>query len=92
MVFHNSGDEKVYISSADWMTRNLDHRVEVATPIYDNALKQIIIDILELQFKDRAKARLIDSSQRNHYVRRGNKMKLRSQIAIYDYLKKRENS
>ena len=92
MVFHNSGDEKVYISSADWMTRNLDHRVEVATPIYDNALKQIIIDILELQFKDRAKARLIDSSQRNHYVRRGNKMKLRSQIAIYEYLKKRENS
>ena len=79
-------------SSADWMTRNLDHRVEVATPIFDPELKQTIIDILELQFRDRVKARLIDSSQRNHYVRRGNKLKLRSQIAIYDYLKKREQS
>ena len=91
MIFHNQGDTRVYISSADWMTRNLDHRVEVATPIYDNDLKQTIIDIIELQFKDRTKARLIDSSQRNYYVRRGNKMKIRSQLAIYDYLKKRES-
>lgn len=92
MVFHNRGDKRVYISSADWMTRNLDHRVEVGTPIYDNEHKETIIEILELQFRDRAKSRLIDSSQRNYYVRRGNKMKLRSQTAIYDYLKKRESA
>ena len=92
MVFHNNGDEKVYISSADWMTRNLDHRVEVAVPIFDAKLKQLIIDILELQFKDRTKARLIDSEQKNHYVRRGNRKKIRSQIAIYDHLKKWESN
>ncbi|MCO7208155.1 polyphosphate kinase 1 [Pseudoalteromonas sp. CnMc7-37] len=92
MVFHNNGDEKVYISSADWMTRNLDHRVEVAAPIYDEKLKQLIIDILELQFKDRTKARIIDSEQKNSYVRRGNRKKIRSQIAIYDHLKKWESN
>jgi polyphosphate kinase len=92
MVFHNNGDEKVYISSADWMTRNLDHRVEVATPIYNEKLKQLIIDILELQFKDRSKARIIDSEQKNSYVRRGNRKKIRSQIAIYDHLKKWESN
>ena len=92
MVFANNGDEKVYISSADWMTRNLDHRVEVGVPIYDERLKQLIIDVLELQFKDRTKARIIDSEQKNHYVRRGNRKKIRSQIAIYDHLKKWEGN
>lgn len=87
MVFHNNGDKKVYISSGDLMTRNIDNRVEVACPIYDPALKQRIIDILDLQFKDRAKARIIDAKQQNRYVPRGNRKKLRSQIAIYDYLK-----
>jgi polyphosphate kinase len=91
MVFENNGDPQVFISSADWMTRNLDHRVEVAAPIYDEALKCLIIDILELQFRDRSKARVIDAEQKNLYVRRGNKKKIRSQIAIYDHLKKYEN-
>ncbi|MDO6636319.1 polyphosphate kinase 1 [Pseudoalteromonas carrageenovora] len=92
MAFGNNGDDKVYISSADWMTRNLDHRVEVGVPILDAKLKQLIIDILELQFKDRTKARLIDSEQKNTYVRRGNRKKIRSQIAIYDHLKKWEHN
>ena len=92
MVFGNNGDEKVFISSADWMTRNLDHRVEVGVPILDVKLKRLIIDILELQFKDRTKARIIDSEQKNAYVRRGNRKKIRSQIAIYDYLKKWEHT
>ena len=92
MVFGNNSDDKVYISSADWMTRNLDHRVEVGVPILDAKLKQLIIDILELQFKDRTKARLIDSEQKNTYVRRGNRKKIRSQIAIYDHLKKWEHN
>ncbi|GAB0109859.1 polyphosphate kinase 1 [Pseudoalteromonas distincta] len=92
MVFGNNGEDRVYISSADWMTRNLDHRVEVGVPILDAKLKQLIIDILELQFKDRTKARLIDSEQKNTYVRRGNRKKIRSQIAIYDHLKKWEHN
>lgn len=90
MIFANNGEEKVYISSADWMTRNLDHRVEVGVPIYDEKLKQLIIDIIELQFRDRTKARIIDSEQKNNYVKRGNRKKVRSQIAIYDHLKKWE--
>ena len=92
MVFENAGDPKVYISSADWMTRNLDHRVEVGTPIYAEHLKKMIIDIMDLQFKDKTKARIIDAEQKNLYVRRGNRKKIRSQIAIYDYLKKLEAS
>ncbi|MEO2267948.1 polyphosphate kinase 1 [Pseudoalteromonas sp. YIC-656] len=90
MVFGKGEDIKVFISSADWMTRNLDHRVEVGTPIYSPKLQQVIIEILELQWRDRTKARIIDAEQKNNYVRRGNKKKIRSQIAIHDYLKKWE--
>ncbi|WP_111978350.1 polyphosphate kinase 1 [Algibacillus agarilyticus] len=90
MVFHNGGAEKVYISSADWMTRNVDHRIEVSCPIYDEKLKQQIKDLLDLQFSDTTKARIIDSEQKNHYVKRGNRRKVRSQVAIYQYLKLQE--
>jgi polyphosphate kinase len=92
MVFENQGDSQVYISSADWMTRNLDHRVEVGVPIYDQHLKQLVINILELQFKDCCKARVIDVEQQNKYVARGNRKKVRSQIAIYDLLSKWEHN
>ncbi|WP_026294555.1 polyphosphate kinase 1 [Salinimonas chungwhensis] len=90
MIFGGGGDRKVFISSADWMTRNMDNRIEVGCPIYDNRLQQRIIDIIELQFCDTLKARQIDKDQRNHYVRRGNRKKLRSQVEIYSYLKKLE--
>ncbi|MGN1394394.1 MAG: polyphosphate kinase 1 [Succinivibrionaceae bacterium] len=87
MFFYNNGNTRLFISSADWMTRNLDYRIEVGTPILSPILKQRILDILELQFKDNTKARIIDEEQVNNYVPRGNRKKLRSQIAIYDYLK-----
>lgn len=87
IITHNNGDPKVYISSADWMTRNIDHRIEVATPIYDTRLKQRIIDIINIHFTDTMKARHIDKEMSNTYVSRGNKKKVRSQVAIYDYLK-----
>lgn len=90
MIFHNNGNEKIFISSADWMTRNIDHRVEVGTPIYDDVLKKRIVDLMELQFNDTTKARVIDPEQLNHYVLRGNRRKIRSQIAIYDYLQRLE--
>ena len=90
MVFHNNDQPKVYISSADWMTRNLDFRIEVGTPIYDETLRQRILDIIELQFNDTTKARCIDAAQSNNYVPRGNRKKMRSQIAIHDYLKQQE--
>ncbi|MDF2155599.1 polyphosphate kinase 1 [Vibrio sp. CAU 1672] len=87
IITHNDGDPQVYISSADWMTRNIDHRIEVATPIRDPRLKQKIIDILNIQFTDTVKARLLDKEMSNQYVSRGNRKKVRSQLAIYDYLK-----
>ncbi|MGR5179202.1 polyphosphate kinase 1 [Vibrio parahaemolyticus] len=90
IITHNDGDPQVYISSADWMTRNIDHRIEVATPIRDPRLKQRIIDIINIQFTDTVKARWIDKEMTNSYVPRGNRKKVRSQIAIYDYLKQIE--
>ncbi|NAX20690.1 polyphosphate kinase 1, partial [Vibrio sp. V39_P1S14PM300] len=87
IITHNDGDPLVYISSADWMTRNIDHRIEVAAPIRDPRLKQRIIDIIDIHFTDTVKARWIDKEMSNTYVPRGNRKKVRSQIAIYDYLK-----
>ena len=89
-MFHNNGKQDMYISSADWMTRNLQNRIEVAAPILDPVLKQKMIDIFDIQFKDRVKARWIDENMSNAYVARGNKRKIRSQVAIYDYLKQSE--
>ncbi|NOH48467.1 polyphosphate kinase 1 [Vibrio rotiferianus] len=87
VITHNDGDPQVYISSADWMTRNIDHRIEVAAPVRDLRLKQRIIDITNIHFTDTVKARLIDKEMSNSYVPRGNRKKVRSQVAIYDYLK-----
>ncbi|EJD6047288.1 MULTISPECIES: polyphosphate kinase 1 [Providencia] len=86
-VFTNGGDEKVFISSADWMTRNIDYRIEVAVSLVDPHLKQRVLDILELQFSDTVKARYVDKDLSNHYVPRGNKRKIQAQLAVYDYLK-----
>ncbi|EGA67261.1 polyphosphate kinase 1 [Vibrio brasiliensis] len=90
LITHNGGDVQVYISSADWMTRNIDYRIEVATPVRDQRLKQRIIDIINIHFTDTVKARWIDKEMSNSYVPRGNRKKVRSQIAIYDYLKQVE--
>ena len=86
-VFHNGGDPKVYISSADWMVRNLDHRVEAACPVYDPQLRQEIQDILAIQLAENVKARILDNDQINTYVHRHeHEPEIRSQVAIYDYL------
>ena len=87
MVFHNDGEPKVYLSSADWMKRNMEDRIEVGAPIFDPELAKRIIYILELHFKDTLKARVIDKNQVNSYVKRGNRKHLRSQIETYQYLK-----
>ncbi len=92
MIFHNDGQPNVFISSADWMTRNIDNRVEVTVPIYDPALKKIICDLIALQFLDNMKARLIDQNQSNQYISRGNRRKLRAQISTYNYIKKLESA
>lgn len=89
-VFENNGDHKVYLSSADWMTRNIDYRIEVAVGLLDPRLKQRVLDILELLFSDTVKARIVDKELSNRYVPRGNRRKVRAQTAIYHYLKNLE--
>lgn len=93
MIFHNNGHEKVFISSADWMVRNLDHRIEAACPVLDEKIKQELIDILNIQLKDNTKARILNNEQNNMYVNPRNTTKVRSQVDTYNYLfKKRGNS
>ncbi|XXN62309.1 polyphosphate kinase 1 [Enterobacter ludwigii] len=89
-IFENGGEKKVFLSSADWMTRNIDHRIEVAVAILDPRVKQRILDIIAILFSDTVKARIVDKELSNRYVPRGNRKKVRSQLAIYDYIKKLE--
>ena len=86
--FANNNQPKMYIGSADWMTRNLDRRIEVLTPIYDSQIFKELTHILDLQFQDNVKARLFEVGDNNTYVKKLNsKEDIRSQYAIYDYLK-----
>ncbi len=66
-IFHNAGKEKIFISSADWMTRNFDHRSEVACPIYDEEIKKIIKQLINIQISGNQKVRIIDRHQTNKY-------------------------
>jgi polyphosphate kinase len=86
MIFHNDGKERVYISSADWMVRNIDHRVEVALPIFNKEIRNELKDIINIQLKDNVKARWHDSSLSNNYVSSAGQKKVRSQIEIFHYL------
>lgn len=91
MYFYNKGAEDVYISSADWMTRNLDYRIEAAVKIQQRDLKQELIDILNIQLQDNVKARVLDNKMKNKYVKKGGK-EIRSQIEIYHYLNDKTKS
>lgn len=91
-IFENNGQNDTYISSADWMPRNIDNRVEAGVKILDPQLQKIIQDIFNIQANDNVKARIIDKELQNKYIPRGNKKKVRAQIAIYDYLNRLENS
>ena len=83
-IFGNNGNPKVYISSADWMTRNISFRVEVGCPIYDETIKQELRDTFEISWADNVKARVIDQAQDNHY-RPHTLPAQRSQVALYEY-------
>ncbi|MBY0482059.1 MAG: polyphosphate kinase 1 [Chitinophagaceae bacterium] len=89
LIFHNSGNEKIYISSADWMVRNLDHRVEAAIPITNPALKQELKDIIHIQLRDNVKARVLNNELTNNYVPSRGKKQTRSQIETFNYLNKK---
>jgi polyphosphate kinase len=91
-LFYAGGKRKMFLTSADWMTRNIDHRIEVGCPILDKNVRKLIKDQLDLQWRDNTKARGLDPEQSNQYITRGNRKKIRSQMAIYDYLKQLERS
>ncbi len=84
-LFHNGGKPQMYLASADWMTRNLSRRVEVAFPIYDKSLFRELKRLLDLQIKDNVKSRVIDAKQQNNYVQNRRK-KIRAQYASYQLL------
>ena len=88
MVFHNKGTEKVFISSSDWMVRNLDHRVEVAVEITDPKIAQELKGILDIQLRDNVKARKLDNELKNEYIQTKGK-KIRSQVETYQYLQQK---
>jgi polyphosphate kinase len=85
--FLNGGDEKVYLTSADWMERNLHRRIEVAFPIYKESIKRQIIDILKIQLEDNQSAVWVDE-QLNNVFKYNDQPPLRAQQAIYEYLKR----
>ena len=89
-IFEDNGAKKVILSSADWMTRNIDYRIEVGVALLDPRLKQRVLDIMGLLFSDTTKARIIDKELSNRYVPRGNRRKVRAQQAIYDYIQSLE--
>jgi len=88
-IFANNGNPKYYISSADWMIRNFDHRFEAATPVYDKKLQKELMDLLQLELKDNVKARIVNSMPVNQYQKTDSEEKLRSQYAIYEYFKQK---
>ena len=84
--FHHDGEERLYIASSDWMTRNLSHRVEVALPVYDAEVRRQLERALELQLADNTKARIIDAAGTNAYAAANGAPRLRAQEAFRDFL------
>lgn len=83
-IFENAGNTKVYISSADFMGRNLDNRVEITCPIYDEDIKKEILENFEIGWSDNVKARVFSVKKDNAY-RKNSKPPVRSQFKMYEY-------
>ena len=86
-IYGNGGDELIFLTSADFMTRNIDTRIEVGFPIYDKDLKKEIRDIINIQLSDNTKAREINIHNTNKYHKTHSEIPVRAQIDIYNYLK-----
>lgn len=87
-IFYNDGDEQIFILSADWMTRNLDRRVEVGTPILDKDIRETLKTFFDIQWSDNVKARDLTVFGKNNYIAANNDKSIRAQTLLYDYYKK----
>ena len=87
-IFSNGGEEKIFLSSADWMVRNLHHRIETMIPIFDKKIKKQINDIISIQINDNVKSRRIHHKKNNNYRKTNSEIPVRSQMETYYYLKK----
>lgn len=90
LIFANGGDEKYYIGSADWMPRNLDHRIEVLTPVYEPEIKEDLKRVVEFGLKDTMQGRIVDGSGKNLPWGNGTEPLFRSQEALYNYYANKE--
>lgn len=88
LYFYHGGEELMYISSADWMVRNLDNRIEVTAPIYDESIKQELKHMLKIQLQDNIKARALTADLSNKHIV-NTKKPIRAQEAFYQYLKRK---
>ncbi len=86
-LFGAGGEEKMYISSADWMPRNLNRRIEVACPIYDEQIKEELKEMLRIQLKDNSKSRILDPKLSNQYSKENSGEKFRAKEDFYNYIK-----
>ena len=81
----------MFISSADWMVRNLDHRVEVVCPVRDADIQHELTEIMKIQLAENVKGRILDNEQLNRYLERPERVtEVRSQVAIYEYLRNKK--
>jgi len=87
MVFANAGNELYYLSSADWMERNFDNRIEVACPVFDRELQRELMTLLQIQLRDNTKARTISATHSNQYVKGNPNLKINSQVETYKFFK-----
>jgi polyphosphate kinase len=87
LIFSNGGMEQIYISSADLMPRNLDHRIEVTCPVFDKNIRAEIKEIFNIQWSDNVKARIFNETQSNEFVKAG-KETIQSQLEVYNYIKR----
>ncbi|MFT5166210.1 MAG: polyphosphate kinase, partial [Saprospiraceae bacterium] len=88
-IFHNNGKKDIYLSSADWMTRNLSYRIETAFPLYDPDLRQEVLDFIDIQLRDNVKARILDGELSNIYRENISDIAIRTQSEMYYYLKRK---
>jgi polyphosphate kinase len=81
--FHQGGDDLVYISSADWMPRNLDRRLELMIPVEESDCRDRLLEIMKTYFKDNTKAHQLQANGKYKRLKRGNKAAVRSQYVLY---------